>query len=66
MWPEPVQVVGKYCGFVAGAQNGDVAEAGVKKIRVDFGIGIDQDALGGNPLGDGEARDSTDTEGVSR
>jgi len=51
---------------VAGAQNGDVAEAGVKKIRVDFGIGIDQDALGGNPLGDGEARDSTDTEGVSR
>jgi hypothetical protein len=36
---------------VAGAGDGDVSEAGVEQVRVNTGIGIDQDALGGEALG---------------
>jgi hypothetical protein len=37
--------------LLAGAGDGDVAKAGVEQVRVDAGIGIDQDALGGEALG---------------
>ena len=36
---------------MAGAGDGDVAEAGVEQVRVDAGIGMDEDALGGEALG---------------
>ena len=36
---------------MAGAGDGDVAEAGVEQVRVDAGIGVDEDALGGEALG---------------
>jgi len=56
---EFAQVVGKERGFMAGAGDGDVAEAGVEQVRVDAGIGVDQDTLGGEALrtvaGDGVA-----------
>ena len=32
---------------MAGAGDGDVGEAGVEKIRVDAGIGVDENAFGG-------------------
>ena len=44
-------VVGKERGFVAGAGDGNVAETGVEQVRVDAGIGIDENALGGEALG---------------
>ena len=31
-------VVGEECGLVAGAGDGDVAEAGVEQVRVDAGV----------------------------
>jgi hypothetical protein len=37
--------------IVAGAGDGDVAEAGVEQVRVDAGVGVHQDALGGEALG---------------
>ena len=52
-------VVGEEGGLVAGARDGDVTETRVEKVRVDAGIGVDQDALGGETLravaGDGVA-----------
>ena len=36
---------------MAGAGDGDVAEAGVEQVRVDAGIGVNEDAFGGEALG---------------
>jgi len=44
-------VVGEERGFVASARDGDVAEAGVEQVRVDTGIGVNENAFGGEPLG---------------
>ena len=44
-------VVGEERGLVAGAGDGDVAEAGVEQVRVDAGIGVNEDAVGGEALG---------------
>ena len=44
-------VVGEERGLVAGAGDGDVAEAGVEQIRVDAGIGVNEDAVAGKALG---------------
>jgi len=51
LWAELGEVVGKERGLVAGAGDGDVAEAGVEQVRVDAGVGVDEDALGGETLG---------------
>jgi hypothetical protein len=44
-------VVGEERRFVAGTGEGDVAETGVKKIRMDAGVRVDEDTLGGETLG---------------
>ena len=44
-------VVGEERGLVAGARDGDVAEAGVEQVRVDAGVGVDEDAFSGESLG---------------
>jgi hypothetical protein len=44
-------VVGEERGLVAGAGDGDVGEAGVEQVRVDAGIGVNEDAFGGKALG---------------
>jgi len=44
------EVVGKERGFMAGAGDGYVTEAGVEQVRVNAGIGVHEDALGGEPL----------------
>ena len=36
---------------MAGAGDGDVAEAGVEQVRVDAGIGVNEDAFGCEALG---------------
>ena len=36
---------------MAGAGDGDVAEAGVEQVRMDAGVGIDEDTLGCESLG---------------
>jgi hypothetical protein len=36
---------------MAGAGDGDVAEAGVEQVRMDAGIGVNEDAVGGEALG---------------
>ena len=36
---------------MAGAGDGDVAEAGVEQVRVDAGVGVNEHALGGEALG---------------
>ena len=51
MGPEFCQVVSEERGLVAGARDGDVAEAGVQQVRVDTGIGVNENAFGGEPLG---------------
>ena len=38
-------------GLVAGAGDGDVAEAGVEQVRVDAGVGVNENAFGGEALG---------------
>jgi len=43
-------VIGKYCGLVAGAGNGDVTKAGVEQVRVDACVGVYKDTLGGETL----------------
>ena len=43
-------VVGEERGLVAGARDGDVGEAGVEEVRVDAGIGVNEDAFGGKTL----------------
>ena len=49
--PEFCQVVSKERGLVAGARDRDVGEAGVEQVRVDTGIGVNEDAFGGKALG---------------
>jgi hypothetical protein len=44
-------VVGEERRLVAGARDGDVGEAGVEQVRVDAGIGVNEDAFGGKALG---------------
>ena len=44
-------VVGEERGLMAGARDGDVGEAGVEQVRVDTGIGVNEDAFGGKALG---------------
>jgi hypothetical protein len=44
-------VVGEERGLVAGAGDGDVAEAEVEQVGVDAGIGVNENAFGGEPLG---------------
>jgi len=44
-------VVGEERGLVAGAGNGNVAEAGVEQVWVNAGVGVHEDALGGEALG---------------
>jgi len=36
---------------VASAGDRDIGEAGVKGVRVDAGIGVNENAFGGEPLG---------------
>ena len=36
---------------MAGAGDGDVGEAGVEQVRVDAGIGVNEDAFGSEALG---------------
>ena len=53
------QVVGEERGLVAGAGDGNVAEAGVEQVRVDPSVSVNENAFGGEPLravtGDGIA-----------
>jgi hypothetical protein len=49
--PEFCQVVGEERGLVASAGDRDVAETGVEQVRVDAGIGVNEDAFGGKALG---------------
>jgi len=59
-------VVGEERDLMAGAGDGEGAKSRIEQIRVDAGIGVDQDALGCELLGDGEALDSAGAEEVSR
>jgi hypothetical protein len=47
--PELRHVLGEERGLVAGARDGDVAEAGVEQIWVDAGIRVNEDAFGVRP-----------------
>ena len=40
-------IVGKKRGLVAGTGDGDVGEARVEEVWMHFGIGVDENALGG-------------------
>src|ERR1700682_5304128 len=51
MGPEFCQVVSEERGLVASARDGDVAEAGVEQVRVGTGIGVNENAFGGQALG---------------
>src|SRR5204862_137587 len=44
-------VVGEECGLVASTGDGNVAEAGVEQVWVDAGVGVNEDAFGGETLG---------------
>jgi len=59
MGPEFCDVVGEERGLVAGAGDGNVAEAGVEQVRVDPSVSVNENAVGGEPLravtGDGIA-----------
>jgi len=35
---------------VAGARDGDIAKSGIQQIRMDAGVGVDEDAFGGESL----------------
>ena len=48
---ELCDVVGEECGVVAGTGDGHVSKAGVKQVRMNFGIGLDENAFGGKALG---------------
>ena len=56
---EARHVVGKDGCFMAGTRDNDIADAGIKHVRMDAGIGVNQDPLGGESLyavtGDGVA-----------
>src|SRR5208282_3709897 len=45
------RVVGEERGLAAGAGDGNVGEAGVEQVWVDAGIGVNEDAFGGEALG---------------
>ena len=49
--PEFCQVVSEERGLVASARDGHVGEARVEQVRVDAGIGVNEDAFGGKALG---------------
>ena len=51
LWAELCNVVGEERGLVAGAGDGDVAKAGVEQVRVDAGIGVNEDSFRGKALG---------------
>ncbi len=51
MGPEFCDVVGEERGLVAGAGDRDIAEAGIEQVRVDTGIGVNENAFGGEALG---------------
>ena len=44
-------IVGEERGLVAGAGDGNVAEAGVEQVRVNAGVGVNENAFGGKALG---------------
>jgi hypothetical protein len=44
-------VVGEECDLVTGAGDGDIGETRVEQVRVDTGIGMNEDAFGGEALG---------------
>ena len=44
-------VIGVDLSVEARARNRDVAEAGIEQVRVNFGIGVNEDAFGGEALG---------------
>ena len=44
------QVVGEERGLVAGAGDGNVAEAGVEQVRVDPRVSVNENAFGSEPL----------------
>jgi len=44
-------VVGEEPGLVAGTGDGDIGEAGVEQVGVDTGIGVNENAFGGEALG---------------
>ena len=44
-------VVGKQYGIVAGARDGNVGKARVEQVWVNAGVGVNEDALGGEALG---------------
>ena len=46
-----IYIVCKDRGLVAGARDGDVPETGIEQIRVNAGVGIDQNAFRGETLG---------------
>ena len=48
---EPVHIVGEDGGFVAGAGDGDIAEAGAEQVGMDAGIGMDENTFGRESLG---------------
>ena len=49
--PEFCHVVGEERGLVAGAGDGNVAEAGVEQVRVDPSVSVNENAFGGEALG---------------
>ena len=51
LWAELCNVVREERGLAAGAGDGDVGEAGVEQVWVDTGIGVNEDAFCGEPLG---------------
>jgi hypothetical protein len=60
--PKFCQVVGEERGLMAGAGDGNVAEAGVEQVRVDPSVSVNENAFGGEPLravtGDGISSNS--------
>jgi hypothetical protein len=50
LWDELGCIVGKESGFVARAGDRDVAKSRIEQFRVDAGIGVHEDALGGEAL----------------
>ena len=47
---QPVDVIGKDGGFMAGAGNGDVTEARTEQVGMDTGVGVNEDTFGGESL----------------
>ena len=51
MGPKFCKVVGEERGIVASARDGDIAEAGVEQVRMDTGVGVNENAFGRQALG---------------